>query len=251
MPEYKCTKCTFITDQKGHYDRHVARKRPCDVAPSNTVPCHKCQRPFAHYSSMMRHHKTCREDREETRGEDTQELKNMMVIMQSQMQELKAALESRASASTVNNVTNNTNNNNTINIHIHNFGSEDTSYITTDMQKELLVKCSEGLMQMIKIIHFHPDHPENANVRLKSVKQKTVEVHKDGKWLADSLNDVTEKIVDKAHRMQCAPIFDADYQQEFFKNHPIANDWRMSMFGKNKSKILERTRILLMNERDS
>ena len=132
---------------------------------------------------MIRHRKKCTTSVDPCKTNEcieTKELKEMLISMQSQMQELKAAVESKACANNVTNNTNNTNNNNTINIHIHNFGSEDTSYITTDMQKELLVKCSEGLMQMIKIIHFHPDHPENANVRLKSVKQKTVEVHKDG-----------------------------------------------------------------------
>ena len=55
-----------------------------------------------------------------------------------------------------------TNNNiNITNIHVNNFLQEDTSYITDEYLKEILVRVYDSVPNVIKAIHFNPEHPEN------------------------------------------------------------------------------------------
>lgn len=71
---------------------------------------------------------------------------------------------------------------NNVNIEIKPFGEDTTDHIS----KEVAIKCFKrgvyGLIDMLDIIYFNSDVPENHNVKLKSLKNKLVEVFKDSKW---------------------------------------------------------------------
>ena len=72
------------------------------------------------------------------------------------------------------------------NIIIHNRGEENTKYIPGDYLTELLKLPYQAIPKLIKYIHFHPEHPENHNIRITNRKEPYVRVFKDQKWnLAD------------------------------------------------------------------
>ena len=93
-----------------------------------------------------------------------------------------AILENKLASATkiTNNTTNNITNNN--NITIHAFGEEKIDYITL---KEKIQFCNDKhfcIPNLIENTHFHPDHPENHNVRLPNKKLKYCQIMRDNEW---------------------------------------------------------------------
>jgi len=78
-------------------------------------------------------------------------------------------------------------NNNTINISIRPFGKENLDYITPTYILRLLEKCrcefpgeeekQKFVGQMYKAIHANPEHPENHNMIIPSLKGSIAKVH--------------------------------------------------------------------------
>ena len=61
-------------------------------------------------------------------------------------------------------------NNKTINIHINAFGNENIDYITRDVAANKMLKQFGGLIELITMTHFDPNHPENHNVYISNKK---------------------------------------------------------------------------------
>lgn len=53
-----------------------------------------------------------------------------------------------------------------------------------------------GIIPMIDKIYFNPEHPENFNVKLTSLKNSLVEVRKNDTWKPQGLNDTIDKMID-------------------------------------------------------
>lgn len=87
--------------------------------------------------------------------------------------------------SPTNTIINNIQHNNSIHIHLHqhgirDFGNEDLSHISDELKKHCLLSGIPGVAQLVKAIHFNHEAPHNHNLFLKSSKQKTFFVMKDG-----------------------------------------------------------------------
>jgi hypothetical protein len=92
---------------------------------------------------------------------------------------------------TTNNITNNNTNNTNINnstnvsIIINNFGQEKIDHILSDynfMKKCFKNLLSHGIVELLRKIHFDDKHPENQNIKFKSLKQDFIEIFKENKW---------------------------------------------------------------------
>jgi hypothetical protein len=67
MVEYTCHKCKKVFKKKYSYDKHVARKNPCDRQIGSTLDnnheCKICDKIFSSYSSLHKHtKKNCKPD---------------------------------------------------------------------------------------------------------------------------------------------------------------------------------------------
>ena len=87
---------------------------------------------------------------------------------------------------------------------INNFGNENISHIEND--KVFLDKCirnltSFGMKDLIEKIHFDPEHPENNNVRIKSLRNDFFEVYKDNKWNIMDKNETLDSMIKKSNKM--------------------------------------------------
>lgn len=76
---------------------------------------------------------------------------------------------------------------------INNFGQEDKSYIPI----ETLLKRGwwPGIVDTVRDIHWHPDHPENHNVRMVSQRRKTAAIRKNGAWHREPASEVVKKLM--------------------------------------------------------
>ena len=90
--------------------------------------------------------------------------------------------------------------NNTMNnIQINNYGSENIDYITDKVFKKLLTKPMSAITRLIELKHFHPEHPENHNVKITNIHDKYAKIYQDRKWLIKHKKDVVEDLVENGY----------------------------------------------------
>jgi len=98
---------------------------------------------------------------------------------------------------TINNTTNNTNNI----IVVNNYGKENTDYMTVDKIKTLLNRPYDSIQDLIKILHFNADHPENHNVKITNKKEPFALVWNNPIWEIRKKKSVVKDMVDKGYMM--------------------------------------------------
>jgi hypothetical protein len=105
----------------------------------------------------------------------------------------------------VNNIQNNSsttyNTNNTLNLQMKDFGFENISHIEND--KDYMTKCflEKDIAGLIKSIHCDEEHPENHNVRIKSLKKEFMETFVDGRWIVTDQEETLDELLNKGYRV--------------------------------------------------
>ena len=126
--------------------------------------------------------------------------------MKEQMKEMveKLLVNSGGNTITNNNTNNSTNNSNnttnnmTNNIIIHNYGDEDTKYITSDYILKLLKnKPAKVIPELIKYTHFNEEHPENQNIKITNKKEPYIKVRKNDKWELQNKDETINDLIDR------------------------------------------------------
>ena len=168
--------------------------------------CSYCGNSYSTNSHMRRHEKTCKIkiEKENEKDNEIKELKKN----QEEMKEIVEKLLLEKSNTITNNNTNNTNNstnnshnttnNMTNNIIIHNYGDEDTKYITSDYILNLLkYKPAKAIPELIKHTHFNEEHPENQNIKITNKKEPYIKVRKNDKWELQNKEDTINDLIDR------------------------------------------------------
>ena len=217
---HKCKRCLYETDQKVNMRTHLSRKNPCLVVEGGedidqktlydelgglktrkyNVTCEGCGNKYSCRASLSRHRKTCHilggltmEERLEKTIERKiqQALQNMHSTQQLQSQP-------SGNVHVEGNMINNNNNQqyNIINIHAH--GNENISYLTPDFITQCVRAAGgDGLPKFIENIHMHPDHPENHNIRGKSIRQNLLEVYDGQRWTVNPACGILDALMQK------------------------------------------------------
>ena len=182
--------------------------------------CKYCNKKLSNYKNKWRHEKTCKEKINKDKIiEDLQNnnklLKEENKKTQLEIAELKKTVEQlilnqgkntvqpKLNNGTINNVGKVKN----MNIQINNYGCENIDYITDKVFKKLLNTPMSAIQKLIEYKHFHPDHPENHNVKITNIHDKYAKIYKDKKWLVKHKKDIVEDLVENGY---------ADFEE--FKN---------------------------------
>mgnify|MGYP001364184603 CR=1 FL=1 len=82
------------------------------------------------------------------------------------------------------------------------FGKENVEYLTKTFMQELLKIPYVAVPKLIKNVHFHPEHPENHNVKITNKKLPYASVWngKNG-WELRNKKEVIENMVDKSYSL--------------------------------------------------
>lgn len=214
--EFVCRRCGYVSKDKSNYIRHLKRKHVCiasleDVSTSilleeiqgskdgtqdqKVYECH-CGKTFTDRSNRHRHMKTCNAIINNDEQQDQiKSLQEKMVFMEQELARLKGQ---SGSSTTNNNTTNNNTNNgtiNNINIQIRNFGHEKIDHLPS----EFITDCfrNQDIPKLIETLLFDRERPENRTVRIKSLKNKQIQVHQDGGWTTRAADTVLEQLVNK------------------------------------------------------
>jgi len=184
----------------------------CSILLQNSdckATCEYCLRTFSRNSNLTKHLKTCKKKKENENEKDKKI--EELIKNQEEMKEIVEKLLLEKSNTITNNNTNNTNNTNnstnnshnttnnmTNNIIIHNYGDEDTKYITSDYILNLLkYKPAKAIPELIKHTHFNEEHPENQNIKITNKKEPYIKVRKNDKWELQNKEDTINDLIDR------------------------------------------------------
>jgi uncharacterized C2H2 Zn-finger protein len=203
---FACDKCEKVFTRKDNLHRHMLK------CTGNKLQCPQCNRMFETRQARSKHIKTCKysESREIVPSEDNNQ--TLVPINNTHIQNAHNVIN----ANTVQNAHNlvNNNNNNNIHFHINNFGSEDLSHITAELLDRRLKELhGKGIGNLVTDVHFHPDKPENHNVRINSRKYKTMCVKQDNEWRIRSNDEVLDFMMMKYKDMLVSRLYEKDFQK--------------------------------------
>lgn len=253
MTVYVCQRCLYQGKTKHCLRSHLLRTNTCvvaedngrDVSPQTLLDelgsyrkkgigpekCDFCKECFSCKASLSRHKKNCKvKDQSESQ-------KNRETELQNEIDKLKSLLlkltESNTNAVSTNNNSNNTNNiatqnnvtgaqTNIVQFNINAHGNENTSYLTHDfLTKCLLDATKEGFPNLIKQIHFNSEHPENQNIRGRSLRQNTIETYDGEKWKVRPANSVLDNLIQKGCKVFYSHLMgnlrSSDFKNEDFQ----------------------------------
>lgn len=206
MVEYKCKKCNKVFNHLGNYNSHIMRIFPCTevkenikVAPKketveikieeeNNLSCKYCKKIFSRRDVCLRHERSNCKNRKEMEEENlSEEIKKQTVINN---------FQTVNNFQTINNIQQNFNY--PQEPIINPFGKEDISFLTHGIMKNILKNPDCGIPQLIRLIHFNPEIPQNQNVRLKNKKEPYLNVFNGSHWeLRDRDDTIQDLIISK------------------------------------------------------
>lgn len=201
MVNYQCERCHKIFNHFGNYKNHLRRKNPCFIGleiQKNDTPkiieepkiefeqkadnnideidniCSFCGKLFSRKDSLQRHQQNhCKKKPKEnpTIINNYQTINNYQQNIQQNINQFNPNFSN-----------------------INPFGQEDISFLTSEVLKNIIKNPEAGIPQLISLIHFNPDIPQNQNVRLKNKKEPYIDVFNGQIWEMrdkdDTINDL-------------------------------------------------------------
>ena len=158
----------------------------------DTFYCKFCNKEFPYKQNKYRHERECVDRLKDyiSREEVAQKLAEKDILIEELRNQIGTLLEKVGD----------TYNTNTYNIVINPFGKENTNYITSDYVNNLISNGPiNSIPQLIKYIHFHPEHKENHNVKIPNKKQPYAQIYNGTSWEYQSKKDTIEAMSDKAY----------------------------------------------------
>lgn len=202
-----CPKCLKVFKTSHGFKNHHSICKGV----SNVLQCHFCHKVFPFQQCKSQHIKFCK--------------------IRKAQQQIKELLESESQRTT--NIINNTNTNNANNQqiiyniynnnyrtpntrydcrdsdeleqyenieNINDFGKEDISYISQEAMAEMSKNCD--IQQFSWQKHFHPEHPENHNIRINC--SKSYKVLRNGQWHIERKHIIHTDIYNKCKSQICS-----------------------------------------------
>jgi hypothetical protein len=222
---HKCERCAKEFKQSSDLKRHMNRKRPCreiikqipkrkskKKVVVHELPQYVCAfcgvKRFRHYQSRWRHEKICRVRQEH----EAVQLKKEKDDWLKEKEHMKRQIEVLLDVATQSRVTHITNNNTYNVVNINSFGNEDTSYVRDGFMRRLLKsqQPSVAVPQLLKHIHFNPDHPENCNIKITNRKERFAQIFSNEKWTLAKKKDVLHKMLHNGYTLLDSCFEDAD-----------------------------------------
>jgi len=266
MVLYNCYCCNFTSKLKGDYNRHLKTKKHLRQYTNTLMPTvmttndHKMTK-NDHKMTTNDHKMTTKKlkyscdfcdstfsTKPHKRRHELHFCKENTSIMTNKIQTLekeKKKLEKEI-VKLIDKVGNVTNNNNTNNIIVvNNYGKENTDYLTIDKIKKLLNRPYDSVQELIKMLHYDPDHPENHNIKITNKKEPYALVWNDPIWELRKKKSVVKDLVDKGFMMIDTTHDNInETNNKYIKFQDNFEDNASNI----KDKIEEETEIVIINE---
>ena len=187
--KFTCERCNFCTAYKCALVKHLESKIPCpttlrDISREDLKLKLKAPSDRSDEIDLLKRQLEKQQQQIEEQNKQIKELQNKFESL---------AIISNSNNNTVN--SHNTTVNNTNHITVHNFGSENKSYLSKDFLTHCLRRKHSGLLDLVKAIHFDQSHPENHNIRIKNKKLCYIEKLVDKRWQLFDKNAALEELI--------------------------------------------------------
>lgn len=222
--------------------------------------CEICAKEFSRKSSLIRHSSTrCKsESINNLNNEILNNIITKLSDMSTEHQQQREAWNcerneyrkiisdlSKENTKTINQTFNQTNQ-----IIINNHGEEDLKYITAEYLTELLKIPYNSVPQLVKQIHFHPEHPENHNLKITNKKLPYIQVYMDKQWQVKDKKQIIDSIVDKSIGILDEHFDEQDKLNDSQKERYITFTQTKDDKDLNK-KILKETELCVINNSET
>ena len=197
MEIYDCKCCSFVTDVKFNFKRHLKSnkhilktKNQTDaenkikntLSSQNVFNCEYCNKVFTMKNSMVRHmNERCKENKDKDltklvklMNKERKEDKEQIANLQKQIDKLSSKLQI------------NINTTNIQNNFILSYKDTDTSHLTDKDYESAINKVNNSIKYLIEKIHFNPEKPENMNIFIPNLKNKYLMLFENGSWQTKS-----------------------------------------------------------------
>lgn len=240
-----CKRCLYHAPDKASMRAHLGRVNPCSVSPdggvdidvkvlyeelgdirqkNKTTTCEFCNKEYGSASTLCRHRKTCKVRFGAPKPvpaatqhvlHNTSEPQEVMHMIKTAVREVMEEMKPIQSQTV--NIAGDLNNNVVV-INAH--GNENINYL----QPEFLTKCimdmtNKGLPKLIENVHLNPEHPENHNIRGKSMRQVLLETYDGKRWSLTPANSVLDDLIQKG----CKVLYRHfnDHRESQFENEHL------------------------------
>ena len=194
---HKIPNLTHNDSQMTHNDSQISNNK-LDVYSDDKIinnintqyECTYCNKIFTRKNNLIRHiNKYCKKKRL-LNEIDEKQIKE--IAWESERDQLYKVIDnlSQSKGNTINNTFNQT-------INMNNFGEENLKYLSGSFLSNLLKIPFNALPNLIKEIHFNPEHPENNNIKISNKKLPYAEVFKDNCWKIQDKKETINDLLDK------------------------------------------------------
>lgn len=194
-----CTKCGKSFGNLGDLARHENKKFTCII--EERYLCKYCDKKLFNASSLKRHKTICVGQKVLDGQEKIKSMEKNIKQLENTIDDLKKQQKPNQQLNAGNKITNtniNTNNSNnkindnSIKVNINILPHDKTSYyMENEPVKKIMKKGYKSVPELIKELHFNPDHPENHNVYISNTRDSNVHVFDGVSW---NLEDKTAVI---------------------------------------------------------
>jgi len=210
----------YILDGMSHDDYLTKLKYNMLNNTNNTtnntnLQCTHCDKKFKHKSSLYKHLKICKNKK--TENEAKKYLEELVKLLNLQIKDQKneltkkdkiiaskdntiaskdntiISLSKKAGITQINNIQNNIQNN----VVINSFNNTDLSHVTDKIVKQGLSKSVHCIPELIELIHFDKDKPENHNIYIPNIKNNDIMLYDGDKWTANDRGETIDILLDR------------------------------------------------------
>jgi hypothetical protein len=148
-----------------------------------------------------------------------------------------------------------TNNNTQIiqnNLSLKQFGNENVDHIESEFLTKCLINKHDGLKELINIIHFNSDVPENKNIRVKSKKQNLIEtINPVGEWEQSDKTTTLDNLIRKGYKILFSHFINKkDSDQDIKQREDYISMWFTDLCSKSGNEYYRLRRdlyVLILN----
>ncbi len=138
----------------------------------------------------------------------------------------------------------------TNNITINNFRCVDVSYIAHDIVAGMIKRgdLHASLQEMVQLVHYNPDHPENMNAYLADASHEQGLFFRSGKWQPKPRDDLARLVMFNAAQVMNEHN-DEPYDREFTRRQTDTFDRFYTVIGYDRRPLVETIDTMTKNKR--
>lgn len=201
--QYKCNKCFIVFNKKTNYIRHISRKFQCVITDREhiTEPV-KDYAEINEYDTIIPLVIKTSEDHKTLEQYQLEEYIHKIKYYKIVNYKLKIKIGNMTNTKplySIESLLDFLENKKPVNFYNVNsikiFGDEDISYINDDFMKKIIINPFQGIINLIREIHFNPIYKINHNLIISSIKFNKVEIFTECGWKLLPKKDVFHNII--------------------------------------------------------